>query len=393
MHKAPVTALSLAFLTAALAGCGGANTTPPPGNTGDPDFTLTAAPSALTVYAGQSATTSIRVARPANPRGTVTLSLEGAAVGTTPEKISGTFAAQTGGASTLTLNVGATVPVGTYPLTVRGTNGATSKTLGLQVKVEKWLLVDADRSANNWNVTSSHQPDPQAPASPLDEFMKTVLPAQSFDIYAVKNGDMTDTAVVAGPDAATLRRYTGVIWYTGDQDYQRPTAGDLANLRTYLNEDQRKVLLLSPALILNLPGAANVFQTTDPEADDPASLTQSKAFLKDLFGVAGYNGQYAAAAYQVTPAPGSDAAALGPVAVRGGNSVRGAFVPVTDAQVRSDYTTQIVNAHNEPATGSVVLRRTGVGTKHTSTGVLVGVSPDAMTSANKLDLLRHLIHP
>ncbi|MFC4456427.1 hypothetical protein [Deinococcus sonorensis] len=387
MHKQPWTALGLLILTASLASCSIGSIDPPGG---DPDFTLTAQPDALSIAPGQSGTTSVRIARPSRPGGTVNLTLEGSMAGATADTISGVFGAQSSGASSLKLTVGTNVPAGTYPLSVRGTNGAITKTIGVQVKVEKWLLVDADRSANNWAVTADHRPDPNVPASELDVLMKSALDGKGFDVYAVKNADMSNTAAIAGPSADVLKRYSGVVWYTGDQSYQHPIVSDLDNIRAYLDEGGRKMILLSPALVLNLPGAANVFQTTEDQPNDDASLQKHKAFLRDLFGAGGYNGAYARDAYTATPLPGK-AQQVGALSITGGQSQRAAFSPQQGELITGLYTAPVQNTRNEVSTGTVVIGRSGLGAHHNASAVFSGISPDVIASANKLDFLRLLL--
>lgn len=98
-----------------------------------PAFTMTAAPAALTVVAGQNGTSTLTITKTGGFAANVGLALEGA-----PTGVTGVFAPNpaTGTTSTLTLTTtGATVP-GTYNLTVRGTSaGLTDRTTTIALTV------------------------------------------------------------------------------------------------------------------------------------------------------------------------------------------------------------------------------------------------------------------
>ncbi|WP_027482933.1 hypothetical protein [Deinococcus pimensis] len=384
--KLPTTLL---VLTVTLAACG-TNPATPDGAAGDPDFTLSVRSGVLNINPARTGTVTVRVTRPQTPKGNVTLSLEGAHVGQGADAITGTFSADQNGERAMTLTVGANMPAGTYPVTVRGTNGAVSKTLGVTVNVERWLLVDADRSANNWTVTPAHAPDPNAAPSELDLFMRAAMSARTTDVYAVQNASMDATSIIRGPSATMMRGYTGVVWYTGNQSYQRPVTQDFDDIAAYLGGDARRFVMISPALVVNLAGAANVFQTTSPQAGDSVELTRHKAFLRDVFGVAGYNAQYVQDAFTAQPvsAPASD---VGPLDVMGGQTIRAAFSPLGQTSTRGLYTTGVTGSRGENVSASVALTNDNLGELHTSKATFLGVSPDRITSPNARALLEHLL--
>jgi len=83
-----------------------------------PSFSLTAAPGAVSVVAGQQATSTLTIARSGGFTGTVQLVAEGAPTGVTPAF---SVSPVTGTTSVLTLAVGAATAPGTYPVIVRGT--------------------------------------------------------------------------------------------------------------------------------------------------------------------------------------------------------------------------------------------------------------------------------
>lgn len=98
-----------------------------------PSFTLTPLPNALHVAAGSATTTQIGIGR-SGFAGVVTLSLQ-----TPPAGVSANFApaGAAGDASTLTLQVAATVAPGTYRLTIRGAAaGMVDRVASLDLTVE-----------------------------------------------------------------------------------------------------------------------------------------------------------------------------------------------------------------------------------------------------------------
>jgi uncharacterized membrane protein len=82
---------------------------------------------------------SVMIARQNTFTDPVTLALEGSIVGTGADKVAADFPGNpvAGTSAFLNLLVGATVPPGTYPLTVRGTSGTINQTLALSLTVFK----------------------------------------------------------------------------------------------------------------------------------------------------------------------------------------------------------------------------------------------------------------
>ncbi|MFD8598322.1 M28 family peptidase [Kitasatospora sp. NPDC059646] len=102
-----------------------------PAQAGDPtcvgtptsDFSLALSPSSGTVQAGGSTTATVSTAVVTAPAATVSLSVSGAPSGTTATVSPSSV--QSGGSATLSVNVGANTPAGTYTLTVTGSGPAT----------------------------------------------------------------------------------------------------------------------------------------------------------------------------------------------------------------------------------------------------------------------------
>lgn len=95
-------------------------------------FSLSTANTILTAQPGGGVSVPITISRSGGFSGAVSLSLLGA-----PSGVTGSFeqASTTLNASTLTLNVAASVPNGTYALTVRGTSGSAFASLPLSLRV------------------------------------------------------------------------------------------------------------------------------------------------------------------------------------------------------------------------------------------------------------------
>src|SRR2546422_560252 len=96
-----------------------------------PDYTLSVAPTALTIAPGANGTTTVTITR-TSFTGAVTLSLGGA-----PAGVTGAFnpAAPTGTTSALTVSVGAAVAPGVYNLTVNGTGAPGNRSTPLTLTV------------------------------------------------------------------------------------------------------------------------------------------------------------------------------------------------------------------------------------------------------------------
>src|SRR2546428_787547 len=95
------------------------------------DYTLSLAPTALTIVQGATGSTTVTITR-TNFSGAVTLSL-----GSAPTGVTGAFdpAAPTGTSSTLTVSVGAAVAPGVYNLTVDGTGTPGNRSTPLTLTV------------------------------------------------------------------------------------------------------------------------------------------------------------------------------------------------------------------------------------------------------------------
>ena len=103
------------------------------GSTSTPDFNLSASPNPLTVPRGSNRSTTVTVTA-VNGSSTVNLSVIGL-----PPRTSASFsptAVPATGTSTLKITVNRNASVGTYPLTINGSNGSTSHGTSLSLIVQ-----------------------------------------------------------------------------------------------------------------------------------------------------------------------------------------------------------------------------------------------------------------
>ena len=101
------------------------------GASATPNFTLAASPSALTIVAGSSATTTIAISDSGGFSGSVALTASGLPAGVT----AAFSATSTATSSVLTLTAGSTAAAGTYSITVTGTSGSLSHTVTVSLNV------------------------------------------------------------------------------------------------------------------------------------------------------------------------------------------------------------------------------------------------------------------
>jgi hypothetical protein len=102
-------------------------------NNGLPDFTLAATPASQSVNQGNTATYTVTESVFDNYANTVTFSVSGLPAGASP-----TFAPPTlsgAGTSTLTITTLATTPLGSYPLTITGTDGVLTHTASVTLVI------------------------------------------------------------------------------------------------------------------------------------------------------------------------------------------------------------------------------------------------------------------
>ena len=105
------------------------------GGGGNPDFTISASPSSVSVVQGSTGTSSISTSALNGFNAAITLSASGLPSGTTAGFSPNPIAAPGSGSSTLTLTVGSGTTPGTYPVTVTGTGGSVTHTTTVSLTV------------------------------------------------------------------------------------------------------------------------------------------------------------------------------------------------------------------------------------------------------------------
>lgn len=152
------------------------------------DFSLSANPSALSVAAGASATTSVTVTPRNGFSSTVSLSASGAPSGISVS-FSPTSIAGGSGSSTLSVSTSSSLAAGTYPLTIQATGGGLTRSASLSVAV-------AQGSAQDFRMQLS---PPQVTASPWSAgtTVVTCVPSGGFSSPVA----LSTTGLVAGASA------------------------------------------------------------------------------------------------------------------------------------------------------------------------------------------------
>ena len=100
-----------------------------------PDFTISASPSSVSVAQGNAGTSTITTAVSGGFNNAIALSASGQPSGVTVAFNPTSIAAPGSGTSTMTMTVGASTAVGTYPITVTGTGGGTTHTTTVNLTV------------------------------------------------------------------------------------------------------------------------------------------------------------------------------------------------------------------------------------------------------------------
>src|SRR5271157_1016389 len=100
-----------------------------------PSFTLSASPASLSIAQGNQGISTITTAISGGFNSSISLSASGVPTGTTVSFNPQTIPAPGAGKSTMTIAVGSSTPVGTYPITVTGTGGGIQQTTAFTLTV------------------------------------------------------------------------------------------------------------------------------------------------------------------------------------------------------------------------------------------------------------------
>ena len=101
----------------------------------NPNFAISASPTALTIAQGGSGTSTITTTLSGNFNSSIALSASGLPVGATASFTPASIAAPGAGSSTLTISVGAATPVGTYNVVVNGSGGGQTHSATINLTV------------------------------------------------------------------------------------------------------------------------------------------------------------------------------------------------------------------------------------------------------------------
>src|SRR5438093_8033318 len=101
----------------------------------NPNFSIAAAPTALTIARGGAGTATITSTLSGNFNSSIALSAAGLPVGATASFTPASIAAPGAGSSSLTISVGPSTPVGTYNVVVNGTGGGQTHSATINLTV------------------------------------------------------------------------------------------------------------------------------------------------------------------------------------------------------------------------------------------------------------------
>ena len=141
-------------------------------------FTITASPSSLTIQQGNQGTTTVTTAIGGNFNSPIALSASGMPSGTTVSFNPSTISAPGSGQSTMTVTVGSTTPVGTYPITVTGSGG------GSQESAVVTLTVTGTASGTITYVQGNYA-TPQSPQSSVSVVFSSAQNAGDLNVMVV----------------------------------------------------------------------------------------------------------------------------------------------------------------------------------------------------------------
>jgi len=120
-----------------------------------PSFYLTAAQGTVTVFQGETGSTTLTSSVAGGFAGAVALGVSGAPPGVSASLAPASFSAPGSGSSTLTFSVAATVATGSYPVKVTGTGAGVTKEVIVTLKVrstsEPLLFSDGFEAGAGWN--------------------------------------------------------------------------------------------------------------------------------------------------------------------------------------------------------------------------------------------------
>jgi len=250
--------------------------------TATPTFTISASPGSLNIVQGNQGTSTITTTVSNGFNSSIALSATGAPSGTTIGFNPGTIPAPGAGTSTMTVTVGGSTPVGTYPITVTGNGG------GIQQNTTVTLTVSSSGitpPGNMMVVDGGPAPIVDAVQSYINSTSQTVHTTAPFSstggdlivMYASSHAGVTMTpsdnfnnawVTIAGPaNTTTGFDLRSQVWYVAN-----PTVGPNHTVTLTLSAPQSLVMSIfvvkgsnvsSPVDAVSLIGNDNGTQTTN----------------------------------------------------------------------------------------------------------------------------------
>ena len=153
--------------------------------TGSTGFTVSASPSSLSVMQGMRGTSTITTVVSGGFNNSISLSASGMPSGTTVTFNPATIPAPGSGSSTMTVTVGSTTHMGTYPITVTASGGGTYRTVvvNLTVTAQIALTWNASPGSAGYNIYRA-----TVHGGPYTKVNTSLDPNTSYNDQAVQDG-------------------------------------------------------------------------------------------------------------------------------------------------------------------------------------------------------------
>ena len=155
--------------------------------TSGPNFTLSASPTSLSILQGNQGTSTITSTVSGGFNGAISLSAAGMPSGTTVSFSPQTIPAPGSGNSTMTITVGASTLMGTYPITVTGNGGGIQRTVIVNLTVTAQVVLSWTASTspgiagyNAYRSTTS--------GGPYTKLNSSLISTTNYDDLAVQDG-------------------------------------------------------------------------------------------------------------------------------------------------------------------------------------------------------------
>jgi Concanavalin A-like lectin/glucanases superfamily/Bacterial Ig-like domain (group 2) len=153
--------------------------------TAEGSFTISASPPSLSIVQGSPGTSTITTTASGSFNSSISLSATGMPTGTTASFNPSTIPAPGSGNSTMTITVGASTPVGTYPITVTGDGGGIQRTATVTLTVTT--------AVTTINYVQGNYATPQTPQTTVNVVFTAAQVAGDLNVVVVGWNDSTAT--------------------------------------------------------------------------------------------------------------------------------------------------------------------------------------------------------